>query len=265
MYRLSSIILILFSFIQVHGQSPHGDLFKLDCAACHSSIGWVVELDSLKYDHETSGFKLEGKHTSVDCKACHSTLKFEEASNQCSSCHTDIHESSVGNDCNRCHTTQNWIVDNIPQIHEEGGFALVGAHGGLSCTDCHTSNNELRFDPIGNDCSSCHMDDYMSAKNPDHNAGGFSTNCVECHDPISQNWDSDNFKHDFFPLTAGHDIQDCKECHVTNNYSETSSLCNSCHMQDYNSAANPGHLAANISTTCNDCHNTSAWNPATFD
>jgi len=172
---------------------------------------------------------------------------------------------TVGNDCSRCHTTQNWLVDNIPELHEENGFMLSGAHAGLSCVDCHRSETNLSFNRIGNDCINCHRTDFMAAKNPDHVNGGFSTNCIECHDPVSNNWNSDNFNHDFFPLTLGHAINDCSRCHNTGNFSDASGLCSSCHMQDFLSANNPDHAAANISTSCTDCHNTGAWSPSTFD
>lgn len=203
MYRLSSIILLLFAFFQATGQSPHGDSFKIDCASCHSATGWAVLTDSVKFNHDETNFQLNGVHAKTDCKSCHSSSIFSEAPSQCSTCHQDVHNMSVGNDCSRCHTTNNWFVDNIPELHEENGFALTGSHSNLSCVDCHHSETNLRFDRVGNDCINCHQNDFLAAKNPDHSKGGFSSNCVECHDPISNGWDSDNFNHDFFHLFKG--------------------------------------------------------------
>jgi len=77
----------------------------------------------------------------------------------CASCHVDIHSQSVGNDCVRCHTSETWLVDNIPELHEENGFPLIGSHSNLSCVECHTSETTLRFDRVGNECISCHRDD----------------------------------------------------------------------------------------------------------
>jgi len=264
MYRLSSIVLVLFAFLQATAQSPHGELFKIDCAACHSSTGWVVNKDSVKYDHDKSAFKLSGMHSTADCKSCHITSIFSDAPSQCSSCHTDVHAMTVGNDCSRCHTTQNWLVDNIPEIHEENGFMLTGSHGGLSCVDCHRSETNLRFERIGNDCINCHNKDFASAKNPDHLIGGFPTNCVECHDPITNNWSSDNFNHDFFPLTQGHAINDCNLCHH-GNFNNTPNTCNGCHMPDYTGTTNPNHISAQFPTDCAACHSESAWIPGSLD
>lgn len=264
MYRLSSIIFLLFAIIRTSAQSPHGESLKIDCAVCHNSTGWTVNTDSIRYNHDDADFKLSGTHTTTDCKSCHITSIFTEAPSQCSSCHTDVHNMSVGNDCSRCHTTQNWLVDNIPELHEESGFALVGAHTGLSCVDCHTSETNLRFDRIGNECTNCHMNDFLSTKNPDHKKNGLSTNCIECHDPISTNWDSDNFNHDFFPLTFGHAINECNLCH-NGNYTSTPNTCNGCHMPDYTATTNPNHSAVQFPTNCAVCHNETAWAPSSFN
>jgi hypothetical protein len=42
------------------------------------------------------------------------------------------------------------------------------------CADCHKNNN---YNITNTACYSCHQSDYTGAKNPDHVAGGFSTNC----------------------------------------------------------------------------------------
>ncbi|MBP6335268.1 MAG: hypothetical protein KA444_07325 [Bacteroidia bacterium] len=265
MYRLSSVILLMLAFMQAMAQSPHGDSFKIDCASCHSASGWAVVTDSIKYNHNETNFALSGIHTKTDCKACHVSSIFSDAPSQCSSCHTDVHTMSVGNDCSRCHTTNSWLVDNIPELHEESGFALTGSHSNLSCVDCHRSETNLRFDRIGNDCINCHQKDFLAAKDPDHSTGGFSTNCIECHDPVSNGWNSDNFNHEFFPLVQGHAINDCRACHQTTNFSDASSACNSCHMQDFNATTNPNHTAAHFPTDCAVCHNIIAWTPTGFD
>jgi hypothetical protein len=249
----------------MQGQSPHGEGLKTDCAVCHDPSGWSPLKKALVFDHDSTNFVLEGTHGIVDCKSCHPSLIFSEASNQCNSCHTDVHEMSVGNDCSRCHTPQSWIVDKIPELHEEGGFALSGAHSGLSCVDCHTSETKLRFDRIGNDCISCHRKDFINTKNPNHVQANFSTNCIECHNPVSTTWDTENFNHDFFPLTGGHEIQDCKQCHTSGNFSGASPNCVSCHLTDYNNTGNPNHSAEQISTDCKTCHNETAWAPSNFD
>lgn len=264
MYRLSSLILILFGFIQSYGQSPHGDLFKTDCASCHDPNGWLPLIDSLQFEHGLTNFPLEGTHRSVDCRGCHTSLVFADAPSECARCHTDIHSMSVGNDCARCHTPQNWLVDVIPELHEESGFPLVGVHNSTSCVECHLSETNLRFDRIGNDCINCHRDEYLATQNPNHQKASFSTDCIECHDPFGFAWNA-NILHDFFPLVQGHDIQDCRQCHLTDSYTDASPDCTSCHLDDYIATTNPNHSETNFSTNCADCHNIGAWAPADFD
>jgi hypothetical protein len=265
MYRLLLLMLLLLGFLPISAQSPHGDDLKIDCAQCHNPSGWSIDYKTIKFEHSNTEFELEGLHAQTDCKQCHKTLIFKGAPSECVACHTDMHSMSVGNDCARCHTPQSWLVDNIPELHEENGFPLVGAHSNLSCEDCHLSETGLRFDRIGNECISCHRQDFQSTQNPNHISSGFSTNCIECHNPLDFGWESD-INHDFFALTLGHDIQDCKQCHKTTSYSDASSECISCHQTDYNQTTEPNHLSSNFPTDCASCHTTNpGWSPATFD
>ncbi len=265
MYRLSSIILIFLGFLPTLAQSPHGDKLAINCAACHDASGWFINHKTIQFDHATTDYDLEGAHAQTDCKQCHETLVFDEAPMQCASCHTDIHNMSVGNDCARCHTSQTWLVDNIPEIHEGNGFPLIGAHSNLSCTDCHSSETNARFDNIGNECISCHQDDYASTQSPSHTNTGFSTNCIECHNPLGTGWDTEIINHDFFPLTLGHDIQDCNECHTTGNFSDADPNCVTCHQDDYAGTQDPNHQSSGFSTNCVACHTTNPeWSPADF-
>lgn len=265
MYRLSSLILTLSVILHSYGQSPHGDTFKMDCAACHTSSGWLPVKEKLQFDHNTTNFPLEGLHLQVDCKQCHQSLAFASAPSKCVGCHTDIHNMSVGEDCARCHSTQSWIIDNIPELHEQSGFPLMGSHIVASCVDCHLSETSLRFNPIGNDCINCHRDDYQATTNPNHQHVGYSTTCTDCHDPFAKAWTADLINHDFFPLTMGHDNLSCKQCHLTDNYSDASPECVSCHLNDYTATTNPNHAQANFSNNCAECHSTGAWSPSTFD
>ncbi|MBK7086403.1 MAG: hypothetical protein IPH53_17835 [Flavobacteriales bacterium] len=148
---------------------------------------------------------------------------------------------TVGNDCARCHTPNTWLVDAIPELHEQNGFPLIGAHGNLSCVDCHKADNLLAFQRVGNDCINCHQNDYAATQHPNHVTSGFSTECAECHYPFGQGWSTTVVDHGFFPLTLGHDIQDCGQCHTTGNFADASPECVSCHLPDYNATVNPVH------------------------
>ena len=216
-----------------------------------------MDYETLQFDHNTTNFDLEGTHEQTDCKACHNTLVFEGAPTDCISCHTDVHTQSLGNDCIRCHTSDSWLVFTIPEIHEENGFPLIGVHTNLSCVECHTNESTMIFTPIGNECIQCHRDDYMATQDPNHPLSGFSQNCDECHDPFGMGWeDITGINHDFFPLTLGHDVQDCSQCHDVGNFSDVTDDCFACHEEDYVQSMNPNHQEAGFPIDCVQCHTT---------
>lgn len=262
------MILLLGLMVVMNAQSPHGTSFKMDCAACHTSEGWDIPgefwsqaqapADQQRFDHQQTDFALSGRHEVVDCRACHETLVFGAAQSACITCHTDLHQMSVGDDCARCHSTENWLVDQVTELHQVNGFPLLGNHAIVSCKECHTSETALRFDRIGNECANCHLNEYQATTSPGHAAAGFPTDCVACHDPAGPEWfwSAGGANHLFFPLTGGHEINDCAQCHTGNDFSNTPSDCFACHQNDYESTSSPDHQANNFPTDCAACHTT---------
>ncbi len=231
MNKLLPLTCFFLCVVNLLSQSPHGENFKINCSTCHTPQDWSVDLELQAFDHDTTRFPLEGQHATVDCKLCHSSLVFSKAETSCASCHIDLHNQTLGNDCVRCHTADNWRVDNIAEIHEQNAFPLIGAHAIANCTDCHQSDTDLRFDPIGVTCIDCHNDEYLAATNPNHLNAGFSTECSACHDINSLDWsassfDGNLFDHDaqYFPIYSGAhegEWEGCIDCHTnSNDYSE---------------------------------------------
>ena len=269
------MILSLGFLASLQAQSPHGAGLKIDCASCHTSAGWEIDAsnwqnnrgaksrnDTLVFNHNKTDFELTGRHATVDCRGCHENLVFSDAQSDCITCHNDVHQQTVGSDCVRCHTTAHWLVDNITALHQENGFPLLGQHAAADCIDCHHAETLLRFDRIGNDCVNCHMDQYLSTTAPDHKAAGYATACQQCHDLAGDGWlwSSGGANHLFFPLTKGHQIEDCTKCHIGGNFTNVSADCFSCHATDYQASTNPNHVAANFPTDCTACHSTdSGW------
>lgn len=246
-------------------QSPHGNRLKIGCSECHTATGWTLS-DDHTFDHRSTTYSLTGQHHYVGCRECHPTLVFDEANRNCMECHTDIHEQTLGMYCERCHTTESWLVTNIFEIHQMSGFPLLGAHMLADCYDCHQTESLMSFEPLGIECVDCHMEDYQSASFPDHVAAGYSTECMECHLVTAYEWSATGINHDFFPLTNGHEIDDCSRCHQLGDYGAVSPECYSCHAEDYTSTFNPGHSSAGFSTDCAQCHTTRrGWKPAEFD
>lgn len=283
MKRLTQIFLLVLSSFLALGQNPHGETLTIDCAACHSPEGWEIAKEywvngdlvvpdaeeGIEYfSHSQTGFDLDGEHAQVDCQACHDDLVFAGTPTECIGCHVDLHRMTVGDDCARCHTTSNWLVDDIQALHDENGFPLLGDHGIINCNECHLSESFLQFDRIGNDCINCHMDDFVATTMPNHAEAGYSTDCMECHDPAAQDWfwTAGGANHSFFPLIMGHEINDCVACHVGGEFLNTPTDCFACHQMDFEATTEPNHVAAGFSTDCAQCHGLDiGWPAQNFD
>jgi hypothetical protein len=173
---------------------------------------------------------------------------------------TDPNHQAAGfsMNCVECHepVAQDWGAENFHLF-----FPLEGGHNVQDCNACHEGSNFAAASP---ECVSCHLTDFNASTEPDHTAAGFSTDCIQCHDPMSTEWGADNFHH-FFPLEAGHDIQDCNACHDGTNYSAASPECISCHQDDYQNVQSPNHVTNGFGTDCTQCHTTNDWNSTSFD
>lgn len=265
MQRLSFILVFFFSCLNLQAQSPHGSDLGMECSACHDAGSWRVNIEGIVFNHDSTGFELEGRHRFTECRLCHQSLVFSQAQPDCFSCHEDVHKMTLGNDCARCHDSETWLVDFIPELHDMNAFPLIGAHSSISCLECHKSANDLVYERIGNECISCHLPDYYATTSPNHVQIGFSTNCIDCHSPLNFDWNADQINHDFFPLVLGHNTPSCVDCHTQSDFFTVSSECSSCHMDDFNSAQSPNHVDLNFSTDCALCHTLNPdWSPADF-
>ena len=245
--------------------NPHGPM-SLDCGLCHAEGGWDEVRPSPDFDHAATGFPLEGRHAGARCRDCHRDPRFAFVGTACADCHADIHKGSVGPDCARCHTPAGWVARGDQRIaHDTTSFPLVGAHARVDCEACHTGPVAGNYVGTPTDCYFCHEDDYAATTAPDHATSGFGTDCRECHSAYSSTWGAGDFHHpDSFPLNGGHGGLACDACHV-GGYDGVLSDCYSCHQADYESAADPDHLAGGLPTTCSVCHTTTAWEPASYN
>ena len=262
--RILSLLIILIMAGTVFCQSPHEKTLKYDCSLCHQTTDWQVIPSKTEFRHDETAFQLTGQHLLADCRSCHIQLKFNGTKDQCTDCHKDIHASTVGFDCARCHTPQNWIVRDINNLHQVSRFPLTGVHLRTDCNQCHTDYANLNFNIPGINCYDCHSGEYSATKNPNHLAAGFSTECRDCHSINSETWSAENFVHDFFPLTGGHNISGCFNCHKQGGFTGLSKECYSCHQADFESTKNPDHSREGFSTDCTKCHNITAFIPSTF-
>ena len=256
--------------------SCHADLHRAQmgnrCEQCHSVRGWTPALQMSARQH-SNRFPLLGAHATAVCESCHQGAAngvYVGMSTECITCHRADFISAnnpphqQGNfplDCSMCHSMNGWLGAKFDHT-AIGHFALTGAHATIACTACHVGGN---FAGAPAACLGCHQADLQNATNPNHIAGGFSTDCGQCHNTVT--WTTATFNHNSsgFPLTGAHATVACTACHTGSNYAIAPRTCDGCHMTEYNQTSNPNHAQAGFPVDCSLCHSTIDWTAATFD
>jgi hypothetical protein len=252
----------------------HSDVHQatvgLDCSRCHTPDSWLVK--NINELHNRSRFPLIGVHRTADCSQCHkseSLARYDVSGVRCIDCHRQNYlattnpnhlQSGISEDCSLCHLINSFQWSGTGFNHSF--FPLAKGHSAVKCTDCHKTGNYKEAKP---DCYSCHQNDFIATKNPDHNAARISISCQDCHS-LNPGWKPTNFDHTSFPLKLGHSTPACIDCHIGGSYASTPKDCYSCHQQNYLSTTNPNHNTSGFAKTCEFCHSlTAGWKPASVD
>ncbi|MBU1425008.1 MAG: cytochrome C [Gammaproteobacteria bacterium] len=89
-------------------KESHKRSMGTDCKTCHNTRDWK----SWDFNHDKTGFKLQGKHKDIKCAGCHKTPVFKKMklASSCVSCHDkdDKHDGSFGRRCEQCHVGSSW-------------------------------------------------------------------------------------------------------------------------------------------------------------
>ncbi len=151
------------------GDDAHNGSFGTNCGACHNPSRW----SDATFDHNQTGFKLTGAHTSLACDSCHSGGKFQGTPTACVACHSEpsYHKGLFGTDCANCHGTSAWQPATFNQSHS---FPLNHGNAGSDCQKCHPSQLTSYT------CYKCHN---QSETEKHHAEKGITnlSNCVACH------------------------------------------------------------------------------------
>ena len=221
---------------------PHAGTFGKDCGSCHEVSSWA----KARFDHGKTRYPLRDLHREVPCAACHFGKRYAGTPTQCVSCHApdDVHRGSRGADCASCHTTAGWKGTKYDHL-KETGFALTGAHAGLTCQGCHKTAS-LK-DPLPKDCIGCHRAE-------DAHATRFGDACDKCHS--TGRWKPVEFDHardGKFALVGAHAKLDCHACHTAPLAEQKLGTdCVACHRtRDIHSGR--------LGTDCTQCHGTESW------
>jgi len=219
------------------------------------------------FDHELTGFPLDGAHAERGCRACHAAEHIAEPEvltaagkdlgrtylglrGACVSCHADAHGDGLSDDCAACHQTDAWSP--APGFdHGETAFPLVGKHADAACTACHAPHEDeaMRIFEVAGfaSCVGCHEDVHV---------GQLGSDCGTCH--VEEQWQpAPRFDHGLadFALTGRHSKVACEACHpregeLVRYVPIRSDRCVDCH-EDYHE----GRLGEG----CESCHQTTAW------
>ncbi|HSA60757.1 MAG TPA: hypothetical protein VLE03_00835 [Nitrospiraceae bacterium] len=216
------------------------------CADCHSDRNWK----DIRFDHDTTRYKLRNKHVEVPCKDCHANDRYKETPMDCYSCHKkdDKHKGQEGTKCEECHDDRSW--KKTPFDHNKARFPLMGKHATVECKKCHQTP---AFKDAPSDCYSCHKKD-------DKHKGTYGDKCETCHG--ESDWKTITFDHDLhskYPLRGRHVTTKCESCHKGQLYKDKTPVdCYACHKKD------DKHKGC-FSEKCESCHTERDWKVLLFE
>ncbi|MBI3593644.1 MAG: cytochrome C [Nitrospirae bacterium] len=220
-------------------EDKHKGSLGKNCETCHTAREWK----EIKFDHNKTDFKLEGKHIDTKCEKCHLPLKkVKEAPKTCIGCHLkeDKHKGNLGKDCETCHTAKTWKEQNFD--HNKFEYKLVGTHQKVECIKCHQTPQLKQTPKL---CYDCHKkDDYHKEK--------LGPKCDRCHQIVPK-WKEIRFDHSTtkYPLVGKHIPVLCSKCHANEKY-KISIDCISCHQKDDKHRGKLGE-------SCARCHTENSW------
>jgi len=259
----------------------HATITDQRCRDCHKdhqgrdfAMVWWKD-GQPAFDHDGTGFALDGKHRESECRSCHQAKfildpepiraaskdldrTFFGLEPNCANCHEDAHRGQLGDDCQACHDANGWR-DPPHFDHQSTHFPLVGAHAKVECRSCHPQQSDkpgdVSFKGIAFDtCRDCHRDPHDAQ---------FQRNCESCHDEIG--WKpASRFDHDRarYTIQGAHLSVDCARCHpkqngITRFRPITHDDCISCHQDPHR---------GKFQDKCSQCHSTQSWSRvAEFD
>jgi hypothetical protein len=212
------------------------------CGSCHLEhkgrgydvMGWKSVGGEKDFNHDLTGWKLNGKHAATDCAKCHTAKNksgvkvYMGTDKLCGSsgCHgKDQPHKMVRKDmlaCERCHTESVWkpekrVLQFNHDDRKDAAMPILGSHRDVACTKCHVKSVfKLPFpkpDSCGN--AGCHQSSHDG-----HLFG--KRDCEWCHSPTFKsfkqqyNKDMPFFDHSErtrFDLGA-HKRLKCYDCHT---------------------------------------------------
>jgi hypothetical protein len=250
-----------------------------------------------EFDHRLIGFVLDGAHAPLDCSECHANARvailpegatrFLGLDRDCASCHEDPHEGRFTIACADCHGQETW--DGLASLAHERVLPLVGGHGALACSECHTADGPHALEVLGTgarpaearDCAACHEsphDAEFTRGAAELAALAPGAGCVSCHaaehesfhEPALSEMTPDQHAASGFPLETPHAGLECAECHAPHDAAATfaerypgrdAATCSACHADVHDGQFARGPFAGE---ECSACHEGAGFEPHAF-
>jgi hypothetical protein len=175
----------------------------------------------------------------------------------------DYPHGEFADDCTLCHGDDGWVPVRIsPEFdHAARGFPRRNSHERAACRHCHTTLDFTQADPS---CVACHLDVHR---------GELGIDCERCHTArnfIDRSRMVRRHTETRFPLNGAHLAIDCEDCHRLDSpgilqWVNTPWDCQDCHLDAYQATVDPDHQAEGFPLDCRSCHNTRAFEPASFN
>ena len=229
------------------------------CETCHIEhkgrgfdvMGWSkIPGGQKKFDHDLTGWKLNGKHATIDCDDCHKAhdkqgLKtFMGTDRLCGACHLkeQPHKFEASEKdklaCERCHGESVWKPAKPPgeqrfnhDDRKDAIMPLLGSHKDVACSKCHPKSVFNLPSPKPDSCGNvgCHVsvhDGHLFGKR----------DCEWCHSPTFKTLKQQNFDHTEktkFDLGPAHRKIKCYDCHTKAlGEAKPNGACEICHAKD---------------------------------
>lgn len=270
----------------------HG-LHTQTCRECHADHKGrdydSVWVDTKKFDHDKTGYKLEGKHAEIKCVDCHTEKRKKKylrpndtrwlgLATTCVSCHKkdDVHFFKAPynkKDCNACHGVKAWNQDTKFDHEKDAKYKLEGKHAELKCAECHApgkkplpQNAVYKWPKLKTDyCMACHENYHANTMSKKYQTG----KCNDCHTQTS--FKVDKFDHSItgYELRERHAEIKCIDCHKqkvptletkdkTFIFKGLKTDCLSCH-KDFHLFADHKSERYAKPNDCMQCHNERDW------
>ncbi len=263
------------------------------CQTCHSEhkgrgfdlMGWKTQAGGEQgFNHDQTGWRLNGKHASTDCAECHKArnkqgLKIYMGTDTLcgsSGCHASDQPHKLERTellkCERCHTESVWkpqkrVMQFDHDDRKDAGMPMLGSHADVSCGKCHPKAvfNLPSPDPDGCGNTGCHVSVHGG-----HLFG--KRDCEWCHSPtfaslklqsLAERRFFDHSERTRFNLGA-HQKLSCYDCH-TKSLGEAKPLgtCEKCHAKDNKHGDRFAQFGA--PPACATCHPTTAFRSLVFN